>query len=262
MKIGFLQFDCQFGEKEKNLNKAAELINICSSNLWVLPELFSTGYLFTSHQELDQLSEKIPEGETTRFLLQLANKNKTTIVAGIAEKADNEFFNSAICVSEKGFIGCYRKIHLFDREKMWFQSGILPFEVFDLTEYKIGIMICFDWIFPEAARTLALKGADIICHPSNLVLPYCQSAMITRCIENKVFAVTANRIGSENRGGVKLVFTGGSEIVTPNGEILARASSDREEVSVVEVDPLKARDKNITSENNLFKDRREDLYML
>ena len=87
---------------------------------------------------------------------------------------------------------------------------------------KVGLMICFDWYYPESARTLALKGAEIICHPSNLVLPHCPDAMVTRCLENRVFAITANRIGTEARGGKPpLTFIGNSEVVTPRGKILS-----------------------------------------
>ena len=120
-------------------------------------------------------------------------------------------------------------------------------------------MICFDWFFPESARTLALRGADIIAHPSNLILPHCPDAMVTRCIENRVFAVTANRIGSEQRGDKeKLMFIGKSQIASPMGEILYRASGDKEELTVVEIAVERARDKNLNSFNDLFDDRKKN----
>ena len=120
-------------------------------------------------------------------------------------------------------------------------------------------MICFDWRFPETARSLALLGADLIAHPSNLVLAHCPQAMITRCLENRVFAVTADRVGTEDRMGV-LKFIGQSQIVDPDGNILVRASETEEEVQIVEIDLEKARDKFLTPNNHIFKDRREDLY--
>ena len=88
-------------------------------------------------------------------------------------------------------------------------------------------MICFDWFFPETARSLALLGADIIAHPANLVLPYCQKAMITRCLENRVFAVTANRIGQEKRGEDDFQFTGASQIISYDGKVLSSAPNDK-----------------------------------
>ena len=94
--------------------------------------------------------------------------------------------------------------------------------MYDIGLARIGLMVCFDWFYPESVRTLALKGADIVAHPSNLVLPHCPDAMITRCLENRVFAVTCNRIGSEERGGKeKLSYIGTSEIVSPTGKILS-----------------------------------------
>ena len=124
------------------------------------------------------------------------------------------------------------------------------------------MMICFDWIFPEIARTLALKGADILCHSTNLVLPFCQDAMVTRCIENRVFALTANRVGTERRAGQELTFTGRSQVVTPRGEILTRADVVGEGVFIIEIDPLLARNKAITDVNDVLGDRRPELYEL
>jgi len=260
MRVGFIQFEVLFGEKEKNLNTVSRLIGNEKADIWVLPELFNTGYIFTSKEELDRLAEEIPDGETTQLLISLAKKFNTHIVAGIAEKNAKNCFNSAVFVNKHGFKGLNRKIHLFDREKFWFMPGDLPFQVWDLGIATIGIMICFDWIFPEAARTLALKGAEIICHPSNLVLPYCQNAMITRCLENRVFAITANRIGTEERGERKLTFTGGSQITATTGEILHRASMDGEEAAVIEIDPQLAQDKFATANNHIFNDRRPEFY--
>jgi predicted amidohydrolase len=262
MKVGFIQFEVLFGEKEHNLKTVSRLIEQEQADLWVLPELFNTGYIFTSTDELDHLAEEIPAGETTRFLISLAKKFNTLIAAGIAERHEQNFYNSALLVNGNGFQGLYRKIHLFDQEKFWFTPGNLPFQVWDIGLAKIGMMICFDWIFPEAARTLALKGAEIICHPSDLVLPYCQNAMATRCLENHVFAITANRIGTEQRGPRKLTFTGGSQITGTKGEILHRASSDREAVAVLEIDPQVAQDKFVTANNQIFDDRRIELYEL
>jgi predicted amidohydrolase len=121
-------------------------------------------------------------------------------------------------------------------------------------------MICFDWLFPESARCLSLDGALVLLHPSNLVLPFCQDAMRTRCLENRVFAVTANRCGEDARGGERLRFTGASQITGPRGEVLARAPADRECVEVVEIDLEEARDKRVTSRNDLFGSRRPAAY--
>ncbi|HLG30068.1 MAG TPA: nitrilase-related carbon-nitrogen hydrolase, partial [Candidatus Brocadiales bacterium] len=105
-----------------------------------------------------------------------------------------------------------------------------------------------------------LNGAQIICHPSNLVMPYCQTAMYARAVENRVFTITTNRIGTESRGGKDLVFTGQSVIIDPKGHYLYRGSNDKEEVAVVEIDPSEALNKYINPQNNLFDDRRDEFY--
>ncbi len=164
-------------------------------------------------------------------------------------------------MGQRGFIGRNRRIHLVDTEKACFHAGTAAPPVFDLDGVKVGVMICFDWRFPETARSLALKGAEIIAHPSNLVLPHCPQAMITRCLENRIFAITADRVGEEERvPGEKLIFIGQSQVVDPDGNILIRASETKEEVHIVDIDLEKARDKYLNSKNEIFKDRRPDLY--
>lgn len=122
-------------------------------------------------------------------------------------------------------------------------------------------MICFDWFYPEAARALALQGADIIAHPSNLVLPHCPESMVTRCLENRVFSITANRIGSEARGGKeRLSFIGSSEVVDPRGRILHRAPREIEDLAIIEIDPAEARIKSLNPYNDLLRDRRPAFY--
>ncbi|GJQ22720.1 acyltransferase [Candidatus Brocadia sapporoensis] len=256
MKIGFQQTSPLFGKKEENVDKAVAAIQSLNADLVVLPELFNTGYQFTSREEAFALSENVPEGQTTRALMALSREKGVYIVAGLAEQEKGHCYNSSLLVGPQGFIGCYRKLHLFYHEKQWFEPGNRELAVYDIGKARVGIMICFDWFFPEVARDLAVKGADIICHPANLVLPYCPQAMITRCIENRVFAVTANRIGSESRSGETLAFIGTSQIIGAKGEILYRASPDRVEAMVVEIDPAVARDKNVTPENHLLNDRR------
>lgn len=270
MKVGFLQFSPVFGRKDENVERAISSIRGVSAggrstsggkaDLLVLPELFSTGYLFENEEELKRSAEIVPEGSTFLRLADLAVKEKVNLVFGIAERDGDRFFNSSVLVTPKGDFSVYRKLHLFDQEKLWFTPGNRGLEVFDIGEAKVGMMICFDWLFPEVARILALKGADIICHPSNLILPYCQKAMITRCVENRVFAITANRTGTEEKGRVKLSFTGKSQIVNPKGEILTKAEETEEGVWTVDIDPDLSKDKQFTPNNNLFEDRRTEFY--
>ena len=260
MKVGFFQFQPIFGDKEKNIKKAIQLAEKVEADLLVLPELCTTGYLFKDRNELESLAERIPEGETVKHFLNLSRKKKMNIVFGMAEKDENGIFNSSVLVTPQGNINAYRKLHLFWEEKFLFTPGNKKLEVFDVDDTKIGMMVCFDWIFPEVARVLALKGAEIICHPSNLMLPYAQPAMVTRCIENRVYAITCNRIGTEERDEKKLCFTGQSQIVNPSGNVLTKASEDQEEVWVMEIDPGLARNKEVTPYNDLWRDRKVDFY--
>ena len=260
MRVAYVQMNCQFGQIERNIYKASELVNSVRADLYVLPELFNTGYQFVNRSEVEELAEEIPGGITCQLLSRLARRRSCYLVAGLAEKDGLKVFNSSVLIGPQGHVSTYRKIHLFDEEKIWFQPGDRPFQTAAVGDTRIGLMICFDWIFPEAMRSLALHGAHVICHSANLLLPFCQNAMITRCLENHVFAVTANRIGSEKRKERSLTFTGGSQIVGPRGEILAQSGPGGEEAKAVEIDPLIAWDKHITGRNHLFNDRRPDMY--
>lgn len=260
MRVGYLQFCPVFGEKDLNLKKVRELIEGAEVDLLVLPELFNTGYLFASKDELVSLSEHIPEGLTTQTLLEISRGRGVYLVAGVSESEKGQFYNSAVLTYPDGSYRVYRKAHLFREEKLYFRPGNIPFEVYRAGEANVGVMVCWDWIYPESSRILSLKGAQVICHPANLVLPYCQNAMITRAIENRVFIITANRTGEERRGGRELRFTGGSQVVGPAGDVLLKAEGTEEVVGVVEIDPELASSKAMTGSNDLFRDRRVDLY--
>ncbi|MEJ2684914.1 MAG: nitrilase-related carbon-nitrogen hydrolase [Candidatus Sulfobium sp.] len=261
MRAAFFQFGPSFGDIQGNVEKTVQALSRLKADLVVLPELFNTGYQFVSREEAEGLSEEVPSGFTTRSLVDLSREKGFYIVAGLAERDGGRIYNSAVLAGPGGFVGVYRKTHLYFEEKLWFAPGDTGFSVWDTPLGRIGVMICFDWFFPESARTLALKGAQIIAHPSNLVMAYCPEAMVTRCLENRVFTVTANRIGIEERGGKEpLRFTGSSEIVSPGGQILHRAPSDRDELGYAEIDIEEAANKKINPFNDIFEDRREDIY--
>jgi predicted amidohydrolase len=264
VKVAVYQFEPQRGDKAVNLKKIADTISGYSNvNLWILPELATTGYLFDSLEALRSRAEQVPEGDTCEFVRSITRKLNCAVILGLAEKQGNNVFNSAVVYDNGNYLGSYRKIHLFDREKRLFTSGTQEPPVFIINDARIGVMICFDWFFPETARTLALKGAQIIAHPANLVLPYCPEAMMTRSIENRVFTVTANRTGVERLDdGTALTFTGSSQIIDPMGKRLGRLSATEQGVLVVEIDPAAADNKWITENNHVLRDRRVDLYNL
>ncbi len=259
MKIAIVQTSPIFGETKENVYSAISVMENVNAELYILPELFNTGYNFIEQKELLKLAES-QNGFTIQTLQHFTKQKHCYIVCGFAEKDEEYFYNSSALIGPEKVIGIYRKVHLFYRENLFFTPGNLGFPVFDLPFGKIGMMICFDWIYPEVARTLALKGIQLIAHPSNLVLPYCPDAMITRCVENRIFAATVNRVGEEMRGEINLTFIGNSEIVTPKGQVLVRLGHSEPNIHVEEIDLAEANDKFVTEYNHLFKNRRPDQY--
>jgi predicted amidohydrolase len=269
MKIGYLQFKPELGKAKRNLEKVESFISEENFDLLVIPELANSGYLFEEPGELAKVSENPETGKYCNMLKRLSKAKNAYIVSGFCESAkedDSEvYYNSSILVFPDGEYRIYRKTHLFFNEKKFFKPGNTGFWVYDIYNkkfgmVKLGMMVCFDWIFPESVRTLALRGADIICHPANLVMPYCQNAMFTRAIENRVYTITANRIGMDVNGKKSLKFTGESVIVNPDGEYLSRASIDKEEVFFTTINPELSRNKRINDKNNIFEDRQELFY--
>ena len=262
LTVASLQNSPEFGNIRANLH---DLIGILppACDLAVLPELCATGYQFRDRDEVMDLAEVIAPGQepgpiTTR-LSEVAEASGTTIIAGVAERDGDRLFNSAVLLRPDGSRSIYRKIHLFMDEKKIFDPGDLGFSVVDACGVRVGMMVCFDWIFPESARTLALQGAQIIAHPSNLVLPWCPQAMITRSLENGVFTMTANRIGRELRTDTPLEFIGLSQVISPLGKRLVQLGSDETGAAVATINITES-DKKITAANDLFADRRPEFY--
>lgn len=259
MRVGFLQFKPELFHEKHNLEKISKMANNCRTDLLVLPELCTSGYLFTSKQEMEPISST-SDGRIPAFFKHIAKREDTAIVAGFLEKDGEQFYNSQICVDPSGAQTIYRKIHLFLNEKDLFSAGDSGFKITTYKDALLGLMVCFDWIFPESARTLSVRGADILCHSANLVLPFCQKAMITRSIENHVYSITCNRTGAEQNAHQALTFTGMSQIIDPQGNTLAQANETDEVLMAVDIDPATAKNKMITEKNHLFRDRRKEFY--
>lgn len=262
-RVSVLQFAPRLLDTRSNLKRLEELFAGLETDLAVLPELCTSGYVFQSQSEVESASEAFPGGPASEFFCALAWERQCSIVYGFAERSSDVFYNSCALVNPDGSQHLYRKTHLFNREKLFFAPGDTGLQVFEAKGgVKVGLMVCFDWQFPEAARTLALKGAQVICHPSNLVLPWCQQAMLTRSLENRVFSVTANRVGSEGPAGLSLNFTGISQIIGTKGEILVRMTETETGVRTCEINPENAFDKTVTPLNDAFGDRRPEFYEL
>lgn len=260
MKVAAVQFTPEFGQVAENRERAAELVRRAAADLVVLPEVAFTGYVFRGPDELETLAEPA-DGETCEFMIALARETDSVLCYGFPERRGDRFFNSAALVGPSGPLAVYRKIHLFMDEFGLFTPGEEPFFVVEALGVRLGMMICFDWYFPESARSLALLGAHILLHPANLVLPFCQNAMVTRCLENRVFAITANRGGLEKRAGQEMTFTGQSQITQPTGRYL-RLPDAADDVVCQIIEPQLAENKKLTPRNDLLHDRRPDLYIL
>ncbi len=259
-KVGYFQFHPCFGDLDANRQTVEKALIPVEADLMVLPELPFTGYTFRNRRELAALAEDPGRSDSVDLLADICRRNRMYIVSGFAEKSGAGIFNSSLLVGPRGLIRIYRKIHLFNEEKRYFDPGDLPLKINTVRGVKVGMMICFDWVFPEVTRTLTLKGMQLLCHPSNLVLNFCQKSMTTRCLENGVFAVTTNRFGLEKRPHTSLKFTGGSQVVGPRGQVLARAPAQRRQVQVVEIDPTESKAKSLTPRNHLLRDRRPEFY--
>jgi len=260
MRVGYYQFHPEFGAPTQNLEKVQDALKGANADIIVLPELAFTGYYFEDRAELSQLAEDVSESAILKGLTTLCQANQYHIVTGFAERNEDRLYNSALVVGPTGLLHQYRKLHLFNTEKEYFDPGDTPLSTIEISGATVGVMICFDWVFPEVARSLALLGADILCHPSNLVLTYCQQTMRTRSLENSVYTITANRTGQEKRPRGELAFTGQSQIVGPKGDVIKRSGADEEGVVICEIDLSAARNKRMTENNDLFLDRRPEFY--
>lgn len=255
MKIGFFQFKPYHGDKEKNLEIIKEIIKKSKSELIVFPELATSGYLIPDKFFLEKISFSIPDSREFEELFKTVKKTKTGLVTGFPEKSNGRFYNSALYILPDGKFGIYRKIHLFYKEKLHFERGNNPDSgIFEFNGFKFGIMICFDWFFPEQVRYLTLKGVNMILHCANLVLPWSQRAMRIYSVINRIFTLTCNRIGEEKYGDEKYTFTGKSQIVSPSGKIIARANSNNEILKIKKIDLKESKNKNINEYNNIFED--------
>ena len=260
MRIGYLQFAPAFLDVETTINQLERLLpEAAAADLLVLPELCNSGYNFSTRGEARDGAEPVQGSAFLSFLTDKCRQYGMDIVTGFNELDGGRLFNSAVLVGAEGVVGLYRKMHLFHREKEFFTPGDIAPSVFDRGQARIGMLVCFDWQFPEVWRILALKGADIICHPANLIIPgFAQKAVPIHALLNRVFVITGNRSGAEG----ELKFTGGSIIADPRGNLLSHAPEEEPYIGIATIDPLEARNKSVTPLNDVLKDRRPADYQL
>lgn len=269
VKIGCCQIEPRVGRKEENIEKTLRFAGEAAdegAQLILLPELANTGYVFETRGEAYELSEEVPGGETTNLWGAFARERGVYLAAGIAEREGHRLYNSSVLLGPDGYIGKYRKLHLWDREKLFFEPGDLGLPIFHTPLGRLAMYICYDMWFPETTRIYAMQGADIILNVTNWV-PSKEEAEASRVVEavcvahaylNAVFMAAADRVGVE-RGQP---FLGGSMIVAPDGGLLAGpASRDGEEIIYAECNLVEARRlKRRSRLNHIVLDRRIDVY--
>jgi predicted amidohydrolase len=257
IKAAYIQYQPVFGNIDKNIQRLDSFVDQAGgADLIVLPELISTGYNFVSRDDAFACAEDLNKSRFVEFLISKAKKNNAYIVAGINEKVKDQLFNSTVLVGPEGYKGKYQKIHLFMNEKDIFKTGAAGLPVFDLGFGRVAMLICFDYYFPEIWRFVGMKGADIVCHPSNLLTQNAHKTVPSQAFMNRMFVITSNRTGTEGN----LTFNGTSFVCNPNGDVISKASTDKEELGVVEIDTMLARNKFVTSRNHAYNDRHPDLY--
>ncbi|MCX7909655.1 MAG: carbon-nitrogen hydrolase [Ignavibacteria bacterium] len=262
MRVAAIQFSPFFKEIDKNFDYIYNKSKEVEADLICFPELSLSGYFFLTREELLPFTIDF-RSEIIARIQEISTSLNKIILFGFPEKSNGKIFNScAILFPEKKFSCVYRKTHLFYRERFVFDPGDTGFFVVDFSPMNInlGTMICYDWRFPEAARALALQGADIIACPSNLVTQVWHLAIPARAIENKVYVIVANRVGTETNGGETLIFNGKSGIWHYYGSLIAGAAEETEKIIIAEVFPEETRDKYIDKFNNIFTDRRPEMY--
>jgi N-carbamoylputrescine amidase len=277
VRVGIVQMSC-FKDKASNLQKAIEKIREAvagGAQIICLQELFTSLYFCdTEDYENFALAESIP-GPSTESLQAIAREHQVVIIASLFEKRAQGIYHNTTAVldADGSYLGKYRKMHIPDDpgfyEKFYFTPGDLGYKVFETRYAKIGVLICWDQWYPEAARITALMGAEILFYPTAIGWSAAQdqatneeqyNAWFTiqrsHAVANGVHVVSVNRVGHEQEGAMK--FWGGSFISNPFGRILFQASHDKEEVVVQELDLAKT--DSYRTHWPFMRDRRIDSY--
>jgi len=277
VKVGIVQMSCT-NNKQANLQKAIEKIKEAAAKgaqIVCLQELFTSLY-FCDVEDYDNfnLAEAIP-GPSTEALEKIAKEKGVVIIASLFEKRTQGLYHNTTAVidADGSFLGKYRKMHIPDDpayyEKFYFTPGDLGYKVFNTRFARIGVLICWDQWYPEAARITALMGAEILFYPTAIgwatsqdeatnteQFNAWQTIQRSHSVANGIHVVSVNRVGYEQEGRMK--FWGGSFIANPFGSIIYKASHENEEVHVEELD-LEKTDRYRTHWPFL-RDRRIDSY--
>ncbi len=269
--VASIQMEPRIGRKDENLARSVALVERAAAggaDLVVLPELANTGYMFESRAEAFALAEPVPNGPSTQAWIEVARRCNTLIVAGIAERDGERLYNAAVVVGPGGWLGTYRKLHLWGDEHLFFEAGDKGLPLFHTPWGRLGVVICYDGWFPEVYRLLAMQGADVVAMPTNWVpmpgQPAGSPAMantlaMASAHSNGLNIVCANRTGTE-RGQP---FIGQSLIVDAQGWPLAgpAAVGGDDLVLTAQLDLRATRQaRQLNAFNHVLRDRRDDVY--
>ena len=267
MLCGVAQTEPRLGEPDRNVESCLARLEEAASagcELVVLPECATSGYMFASGHEARRYAEAIP-GPSTEALAAACGRLGLHCVAGLLERDGDRLLNTAVLVGPGGLIGRYRKTHLpFLGVDRFVTPGEEAARVYDTPVGRLGIVICYELRFPEPTRALALRGAELVLHVTNwptAVRPFADFLTRARAAENRIFLLSANRVGAE--GSVE--FFGRSQVVDPLGDRLAEAGERADELVLAAIEPAEARYKHRAIvpgeyEVHLFDDRRPELY--
>lgn len=266
-KIATVQMDCVFADQARNLEAIRAKLREAAdkgAQLVIFPECALPGYCYESKDEARPHAEPIP-GPSTHMLASDCARLNVFCVVGLLEAVGDHLFNACTLIGPAGIVANYRKVHLpFLGVDRFTTPGDQPFAVYDIGGLKLGMNICYDGSFPEAARCLMLLGADLIVLPTNWptgAITTARTLIPARALENHVYYAACNRVGTE-RG---FRFIGMSRILGPTGDFLAVSENDEATILYADIDPAKARNKLLVHSSGKYelhrtRDRRPAMY--
>lgn len=277
MKVAISQFSMS-DEKERNIAKASQYVKEAAkrgAELLLLPELFATPY-FCKEENYDHfdLAETKEDSALLKHFQSLAKEFAIILPISFFEKENNHYFNSLVTYDENGREVCfYRKSHIPTgagyEEKFYFRPGNTGFKVAKTSKVKVGSAICWDQWFPETARVLALKGAELLCYPTAIgsepvtgkdSISHWKNVMIGHAAANLTPVLASNRVGVEKEGNTEVTFFGHSFIANQHGDILVEMDNKQEGIAIVDLNLHEIAKERTTW--GVFRDRRPELYSI
>ncbi|WGI18099.1 carbon-nitrogen hydrolase family protein [Methanonatronarchaeum sp. AMET-Sl] len=235
VSVGLVQMDIEAGDKEVNLSYVDRVVGDISGecDFVCLPEYFSTGSV---PDRFNELGESVP-GPTVDRLIEIAVRDDVYLIGSLVESDGGELYNTGVVVGPDGLLSKYRKVHLFVDERDVVTPGVDKPPVVETEFGRIGLMVCYDAIFPELSRFLGEEEADLVFIPSNWPAPFIEAwrvATSARALDNQFWTVGVNRVGSVG----EFSYFGKSRVTNPYGETITELNSSRE-IEIIKIDYIK-----------------------